>query len=246
MQSLATQGTLGAVILETCSSRWAKTVEMQPAGSFMRTVLDNEMQAAAEIAEAAGRPVIFGDLQNENIPSFSSALQEGLIDLCSPLDGGWLRSAQAISEGFQRWQSLLRVQGGGNDSKLFRMQEKPEFAAEMPLAYFRYILSAVLRDARWLLVAAVVITLFVMLPHDSLASTVVVFICELLTIRAILSTAMVDERDEVLAETVRQTCNSLGTSARVVVVVLGAAHHDGVLKRILQKGFAADTGSNNV
>ena len=51
---------LGAVVLETCPKRWEKTLTYQPAGSVMRSVLDNEFQSAAEAA-GDDAEIVLGD-----------------------------------------------------------------------------------------------------------------------------------------------------------------------------------------
>ena len=63
----AEDGSLGAVVVESCPTRWGRVLEVQPPGSFLRGVLDNEMQAAAEVAEASGRAVVLGDQRVEDL-----------------------------------------------------------------------------------------------------------------------------------------------------------------------------------
>ena len=57
---------LHAVVLESCPSRWRKTQQTQPPGSFMRWFLYNEMLAAAD---AAGDPakIRLGDQRIEDL-----------------------------------------------------------------------------------------------------------------------------------------------------------------------------------
>ena len=45
---------LRACVIESCPTRWNSTLAMQPQGSLYRAVFDNEMQAAAEVAEEYG------------------------------------------------------------------------------------------------------------------------------------------------------------------------------------------------
>ena len=52
VNSEAKEGSLRAVAVESCPTRWNATLKAQPMGSIMRWVCDNEMQAAAEAGEA--------------------------------------------------------------------------------------------------------------------------------------------------------------------------------------------------
>ena len=47
---LNNQGKLGALVLETCPTRWNKTLNFQPPGSFVHWLLMNEFQSASEAA----------------------------------------------------------------------------------------------------------------------------------------------------------------------------------------------------
>ena len=54
---------LGAVVVESCESRWRKTQQTSPAGSFARRyLLPSEMLAAADVAAERGLPLSLGDL----------------------------------------------------------------------------------------------------------------------------------------------------------------------------------------
>ena len=58
---LGESNTLGSVVLESCNSRWSRTLKKQPKGSLRRNLLDNEMQAAYELGIEFDRPIILGD-----------------------------------------------------------------------------------------------------------------------------------------------------------------------------------------
>ena len=45
---------LRACVVESCPTRWNSTLAMQPQGSLYRAIFDNEMQAAADVAEEYG------------------------------------------------------------------------------------------------------------------------------------------------------------------------------------------------
>ena len=65
IRSEAEDGRLRAVAIESCPTRWNATQKTQPAGSVLRSLLDNEMQAAAECGEALGAETALVDQQVE-------------------------------------------------------------------------------------------------------------------------------------------------------------------------------------
>jgi hypothetical protein len=80
---------LHAVVLESCPSRWRKTQQTQPPGSFMRWFLYNEMLAAAD---AAGDPakIRLGDQRIEDLGTCAKqTIGDTARDLANPLGGGW-------------------------------------------------------------------------------------------------------------------------------------------------------------
>merc|ERR1719277_2568652 len=84
------QGALGAVVLEMCAERYEALEDGQPAGSTQRWLLDNEFQAAADVATAGGCPVVLGDQPIEEISdNVAQIMRDAVSDLASPFDGGW-------------------------------------------------------------------------------------------------------------------------------------------------------------
>ena len=69
VKEVGSDGSLYAVALETCPSRWNTTMQQQPAGSPLRSLLDNEMQAASEAAIALGAETILADQPIEETSS---------------------------------------------------------------------------------------------------------------------------------------------------------------------------------
>ena len=65
IRSEAEDGRLRAVAIESCPTRWNATQKTQPAGSVLRSLLDNEMQAAAECGEELGAETALVDQQVE-------------------------------------------------------------------------------------------------------------------------------------------------------------------------------------
>mmetsp|Transcript_95215 Transcript_95215/g.269098 ORF Transcript_95215/g.269098 Transcript_95215/m.269098 type:complete len:383 (-) Transcript_95215:93-1241(-) len=238
---LAEQGELFAVVVESCPTRWAKVREMQPAGSPLRALLDNEMQAAAEVAEANGRPVVLGDQRFEELRAeVSEFSQVALNDLASPFDGGWQRTATDIVEGLAGLLGNVRrkmSRGEPSDNgEAFGLVDflDPLLFLGAPVAITRYFLSMSLRVP--LLVAGVVGVLIVLaLLPDSWGSDVVNLVFNVLFLRVFLK-ALLRDRDVILADSIRDACAQATRDGpgRTVVAILGAAHCNGVRRHLLE------------
>jgi pheromone shutdown protein TraB len=88
VQAEAEAGTLRAVVVESCPTRWNSTLKMQPAGSFLRGLFDNEMQAAAEVAESYGCSVALGDQAIEDTGRrIAQVAGATLVEAFSPFAG---------------------------------------------------------------------------------------------------------------------------------------------------------------
>ena len=136
--SLGDADTLGAVVLETCPTRWAKTLKFQPRGSPMRALLDNEFQAAVEAAPDTAR-VVLGDQRIEDLSvSAKAQFKSTVTDFASPLGGGWQRLWDDARAAYAR-----EVVGtGGLESLRFAdLALDPALVAATPLSLFRYPLA---------------------------------------------------------------------------------------------------------
>ena len=94
IDELATRKELGSVVVESCEIRWNTTMEIlnTPRGKLLKPVLTSEMKAASDKAAFYNRPVVLGDqLINVTGTSLSKVFKATLVDLASPLDGGWKR-----------------------------------------------------------------------------------------------------------------------------------------------------------
>jgi hypothetical protein len=90
---------LGAVVVESCESRWRRTQEVSPPGSIGRVLLPSEMLAAAEAAEERGVPISLGDTDvGELGPRLKELLIASLMDLLSPGEG-WKRIGDDLRRG---------------------------------------------------------------------------------------------------------------------------------------------------
>ena len=89
---------LRACVVESCPTRWNSTLDLQPQGSLFRAIFDNEMQAAAEVAEEYGRPVALGDQAIEDTGRrVVQLLALTLVQLLTP--AGWQAIYADLREG---------------------------------------------------------------------------------------------------------------------------------------------------
>uniref|UniRef100_A0A7S2B2C4 TraB family protein n=1 Tax=Octactis speculum TaxID=3111310 RepID=A0A7S2B2C4_9STRA len=99
VKGLAESRSLEAVVLESCSTRWEKGEELraqmtESEEALYSAVFENEMQAAAAVAEQYDRPIILGDQPIEITDKrIKQSVVATLKDLTSPLNGGWSRIA---------------------------------------------------------------------------------------------------------------------------------------------------------
>lgn len=98
-EELVQRNALASVIVESCPTRWSKTLRTQPEGSVMRQLFDNEMQAAAEVAARAGLPVVLGDQDiSATNKRMAQTFQASVVDLLTPWRGGWAALYTDIAE----------------------------------------------------------------------------------------------------------------------------------------------------
>ena len=137
--TLGASDDLAAIVLETCPSRWAKTLQFQPPGSLARRVLDNEFQAAAEAAPP-DVPLVLGDQRIEDLKeSAKETLARTWDDFAAPTSGGWVRIWRDARRGYRR-----EVAGGavaGRGLAFSDLANDPELASGMPLSLLRYPLA---------------------------------------------------------------------------------------------------------
>lgn len=92
-------GRLGAVVVESCLSRWQRSLELAPPGSLTASLICSEMQGAAGEALQYGVPVMLGDADAGPFLERVKALaRQSVRELFNPIGGGW----QAIAADFAR------------------------------------------------------------------------------------------------------------------------------------------------
>ena len=102
VRDLTAADDLATVVLETCETRWTKTLKMQPAGSLMRNLLDNEFQAATEAAGPATK-IVLGDQRIEALGASAKAcVKSTWDDFTSPVGGGWKRLLDDVGGTYKR------------------------------------------------------------------------------------------------------------------------------------------------
>ena len=90
VNSALARNTVGAVVVESCQSRWGRSLELAPPGSLPARLICSEMQGAAGIAMQNQVPVMLGDADAGPFLTRVRALAgQSASDLLNPLAGGW-------------------------------------------------------------------------------------------------------------------------------------------------------------
>jgi hypothetical protein len=91
IEQLGNQDLLHSVVIETCASRWHKSIAPGNTSLIKSLLFDNEMESAAVTCEAFQRPVILGD-QSINVTGIrvKELFRDTISDILSPMDG-WKR-----------------------------------------------------------------------------------------------------------------------------------------------------------
>lgn len=235
---------LGSVVLETCDKRWEKTQAFQPPGSFMRNLLDNEFQAAAE--EAGSSAIILGDQPIADLgTSMKTLAKQTLIDLGTPWDGGWKRYADDVSDAVKREVNAAK---GGVESPAEVFDAS--LLLNVPVSLFRYPLAWLLKSPKlmvplatfWLTIAALpgavesIPDIATQSQAESLVTDVflVLDFLQLTLLSRIFLVALLRDRNDILAASVSAACDA-AKEGECVVAILGAAHLNGVHRRLLDE-----------
>jgi hypothetical protein len=248
---------LHAVVLESCPSRWQKTQQTQPPGSFMRWFLYNEMLAAAD---AAGDPakIRLGDQRIEDLGTCAKqTIGDTARDLANPLGGGWQKLVDDWRTGFDR-----EINGRGDARGNLRavdLWRDVSLLLGMPVSLFRYPLAWAIKSPKvivpfasfvWTIeqipslvtpgaVDAVTGT-YVMSGEESLVSALFLAldVAEVVFISRLFLKALLETRNDILSRSIREAC--LESKAEGgdggIVAVLGAAHLNGVQLRLMDDG----------
>jgi gluconate kinase len=105
VQRLGEQNELACVLVESCQTRWDKSEKFfeqldEWQKPLYRSVLANEMKAAAEVAKNFNRPIVLGDQKIEDTDArLKTSVGDTLKDLINPFGGGWQSIASDIQRG---------------------------------------------------------------------------------------------------------------------------------------------------
>jgi len=226
--SLGDADRLGAVVLETCPTRWAKTLKFQPKGSPMRVLLDNEFQAATEAAPRKTR-VVLGDQRIEDLSVSAKAQFKSTIeDFASPFTGGWRRLWDDARLTYAR-----EVVGVGDDELKLTFADlalDPRLLLAMPLSLFRYPLAWSIKSPKTVVPFLGFVYGLSILPslvpaggvdaetHRYVASgaenaiSALFFLLDVLEVvflSRLFLKALLEVRNDILAKSVRETCEAV-------------------------------------
>jgi hypothetical protein len=221
-------------VIESCPTRWNATLKIQPTGSVLRWLCDNEMQAAAEAGEAYGLAVELGDQTIEDTGSRATQLLALTVaEVITPWSGGWNRIGQDFSEAFKQ------VSSPGLSPRALL---DPSLLLAAPLSLIRYPLSIGVKSPLLLLLIALAAygvstplptglptdTVFVdaIGPEEALQAVSLLGL-ELLFLGRVLLVGLLEERNYVLSRNIRRACLRAKPGGSVVAV-LGMAHCNGV------------------
>ena len=238
---------LGAVVLETCPKRWEKTLTYQPAGSVMRSVLDNEFQSAAEAA-GDDAEIVLGDQEiaalGENL---GRLVKETAFDLLYPpraFTGGWKSYADDVREAV-----ATEIDGGDEGVDAMDLFGDGKLLLNAPVSLIRYPLAWLLKSPKlivplasfWLTIAALPGAVEA-LPEGAAQSSAETLVTDLFLMLDFLQVtllsrcflvALLRDRNEILARSIADACERV-PEGNAVVAVLGAAHLNGVRRRLVE------------
>ena len=248
---------LGSLVIESCEERWESTQRIQPMGSKLRSFLDNEFQAAAELADQYGARTILADENiSRNNERVNSALIQTVQDLGSP-PKGWERIMFDLRRGwFENIDPQLPPTSKIESRDRMFLDKSDLFDLDMlqsaPISLARYVLGFVAKKPipgtlllAWLagLIGYGVFGIgddLSLLDEAKATATGLLLniILGLPLMGRILLITLLGDRNEILARRISDECRRLKSKERcedrVVVVVLGLAHVNGV-KRLLCK-----------
>jgi hypothetical protein len=240
---------LHSVIVESCPTRWEKTLTSQPTGSFKRKLFNNEMQAAADVATRNNLPVVLGD---QDIAATNKRMgqtfKQSVVDLFTPWNGGWTSLYNDISEAgklaLPTGDQYLGTKSFFNVGLLLAA----------PVSLVRYPLSFMVKSPAVGIPAVVGLVYALLNSGDSqfVGTTVVERVQEVLTSATIFGVesavlarvflvALLAERNEILAASILAECRkAAGTAAVKVKPSPGAGQFWAMLS-----GGNSNSGSGN-
>ena len=222
----AMTGKLRAVAVESCQTRWNATLEAQPAGSAMRWICDNEMQAAAEAGQAF--PDVKIELVDQTIEETGRrVVQIVALTLAELFTFRWDRIGSDLSTALEHVKGESALKTLAPTALL-----DPRLLLGAPLSFVRYPLSLGLKSP--LLLG--ILGLIVLAANQDfgaedtvleLAGSLAFAAFETIVLGRVLLVALLEERNYVLARNIRKAAFGAKPDG-TIVAVLGMAHLNGV------------------
>jgi pheromone shutdown protein TraB len=140
IEALAQDDMLGSVIIESCDIRWKSS---QNSSIILQRLLQSEMRAACDVAQAYNRPVVLGDQRiNITVDKMKVALKETLGDLVRP-PMGWQRIVGNITGA---WQEAA-APANGDEAYLTPVAFlDPRLLLAAPVSFFKYPFSYLVKS----------------------------------------------------------------------------------------------------
>ena len=238
---LNNQGKLGALVLETCPTRWQKTLNFQPPGSFVHWLLMNEFQSASEAAPDVA--LVLGDMAIEDLGGkLKTSLKETTLDILMP--NRWKSYVDDVSSAVDGEIKAANDEGVTEWSDIFDWR----LLVNVPVSLFRYPLAWMLKSPAimvpfatfWLTIAALP-GIVESIPDTAQQTTVENALTDLFLALDILQVSLLTkcflgvllrDRNDVLAKSISDACEGIDEE-QSVVAILGAAHLNGVHRRLL-------------
>mmetsp|Transcript_408 Transcript_408/g.925 ORF Transcript_408/g.925 Transcript_408/m.925 type:complete len:321 (+) Transcript_408:53-1015(+) len=263
IRQYGSDGRLGAVVLEQCKERWALTQSMQPPGSMLRGLLDNEFQAAAELASFYDREysetirlVLADEDIRDNNERMNDAFASTIRDIANPGKGGWRAIALDLRRAYAENTSVVPTVSVGRCCRDEReyLGYADLFDANLllsaPISLIRYILAFVAKKpirGSLLLTWVSALIAYGLMIHDTGDLTLTdeamatavglllnLFIGVPLLGRVVL-VALLSERNKIIASHIRAECDRLQAEGRTdqECIVVLGLAHCNGVKRIL-------------
>ena len=240
VRGLAEKGELAAVVLETCEKRWEKTLSFQPRGSFARKLLDNEFQSAQEAAGEAS--IVLGDQGIADLGASLQALTKATLkDLMSP--SGWKAYVDDVRSAVESELAPVPGVGIAHPGELF----DTKLLMNLPVSLFRYPLAWLLKSPKLIVPLISFFYGISILPTAvesiqdaetmSLAENLVTdffLVLDILQVTILTRcflVALLRDRNDILANSISKACED-AKEGESVVAILGAAHLNGVQRRL--------------
>ena len=251
----AAKGQLSSLVVESCESRWKKSLELRHTSDLWKVLLNNEMISSAAVASEYEVDIILGDqdiaLTQE---AMKNALQKSLKDIINP--GQWKREAfnDILIAGKRSFP-----QSDGNQYLGIHDFFDPNLILGFPFSLIRYPLAFLAKAPAYgisffgclFLLAAAVDKVTLSTPTDlagvesqeqlvlDALGSIVASTFEIFLFSRLFLVVLLANRNEIIADAILdavKNARQCKTSNRPVLIsVLGMAHLNRVKKIIVDK-----------